>query len=108
QYVIEQLYKLTKGKAILTTGVGQHQMWAAQYYDFDKPRNFITSAGLGAMGFGYPAAMGAKVACPDTEVIDIDGDGSVLMNVQELACAHVEKIAAKAIILNNQHLGMVV
>jgi len=108
QYVIEQLYKLTKGKAILTTGVGQHQMWAAQYYDFDKPRNFITSAGLGAMGFGYPAAMGAKVACPDTEVIDIDGDGSFLMNVQELACAHVEKIAAKAIILNNQHLGMVV
>ena len=108
QYVIEQLHKLTKGKAILTTGVGQHQMWAAQYYDFDKPRNFITSAGLGAMGFGYPAAMGAKVACPDTEVIDIDGDGSFLMNVQELACAHVEKIAAKAIILNNQHLGMVV
>jgi acetolactate synthase-1/2/3 large subunit len=108
QYVIQQLYKLTKGKAILTTGVGQHQMWAGQYYDFDKPRTFITSAGLGAMGFGYPAAMGAKVACPDVEVIDIDGDGSFLMNVQELACAHVEKIAAKAIILNNQHLGMVV
>jgi len=108
QYVIEQLYKLTKGKAILTTGVGQHQMWAGQYYDFDKPRTFITSAGLGAMGFGYPAAMGAKVARPDVEVIDIDGDGSFLMNVQELACAHVEKIAAKAIILNNQHLGMVV
>jgi acetolactate synthase-1/2/3 large subunit len=99
---------MTKGKAILTTGVGQHQMWAGQYYDFDKPRTFITSAGLGAMGFGYPAAMGAKVACPDVEVIDIDGDGSFLMNVQELACAHVEKIAAKAIILNNQHLGMVV
>jgi acetolactate synthase-1/2/3 large subunit len=108
QHVIEQLYKLTKGQAILTTGVGQHQMWAGQYYDFDKPRTFITSAGLGAMGFGYPAAMGAKVACPDVEVIDIDGDGSFLMNVQELACAHVEKIAAKAIILNNQHLGMVV
>ena len=108
QYVIEQLYKLTKGQAILTTGVGQHQMWAAQYYDFDKPRTFITSAGLGAMGFGYPAAMGVKVTCPDVEVIDIDGDGSFLMNVQELACAHVEKIAAKAIILNNQHLGMVV
>jgi len=108
QYVIEQVCQLTKGKAILTTGVGQHQMWAAQYYDFDRPRTFITSAGLGAMGFGYPAAMGAKVACPDVEVIDIDGDGSFLMNVQELACAHVEKIAAKAIILNNQHLGMVV
>jgi acetolactate synthase-1/2/3 large subunit len=108
QYVIEQLYKLTKGEAIVTTGVGQHQMWAAQYYDFDKPRTLITSAGLGAMGFGYPAAMGAKVARPDLEVVDIDGDGSFLMNVQELACAHVEKIAAKAIILNNQHLGMVV
>jgi acetolactate synthase-1/2/3 large subunit len=108
QYVIQLLYKLTKGQAILTTGVGQHQMWAGQYYEFDKPRTFITSAGLGAMGFGYPAAMGAKVACPDVEVIDIDGDGSFLMNVQELACAHVEKIAAKAIILNNQHLGMVV
>ena len=108
QYVIEQVCQLTKGKAILTTGVGQHQMWAAQYHDFDRPRTFITSAGLGAMGFGYPAAMGAKVACPDVEVIDIDGDGSFLMNVQELACAHVEKIAAKAIILNNQHLGMVV
>jgi acetolactate synthase I/II/III large subunit len=108
QYVIEQLYKLTKGKAILTTGVGQHQMWAGQYFDFEKPRTFITSAGLGAMGFGYPAAMGAKVACPDVEVIDIDGDGSFLMNVQELATAHIEKIAAKAIILNNQHLGMVV
>lgn len=108
QYVIEQLYKLTKGGAIITTGVGQHQMWAGQFYDFDKPRTFITSAGLGAMGFGYPAAMGAKVARPDMQVIDIDGDGSFLMNVQELATAHIEKIAAKAIILNNQHLGMVV
>ena len=108
QYVIEQLYKLTKGEAIITTGVGQHQMWAGQFYDFAKPRSFITSAGLGSMGFGYPAAMGAKVACPGSEVIDIDGDGSFLMNVQELATAHIEKIAAKAIILNNQHLGMVV
>jgi len=108
QYVIEQLYKLTDGKAIITTGVGQHQMWAAQFYNFDKPRTFLTSAGLGAMGFGYPAAVGAKVACPETEVIDIDGDGSFLMNIQELATAHIEKIPAKAIILNNQHLGMVV
>ncbi len=108
QYVIEQLYKLTNGKAIITTGVGQHQMWAGQYYNFDQPRTFITSAGLGSMGFGYPAAVGVKVACPDAEVIDIDGDGSFLMNVQELATAHIEKIAAKAIILNNQHLGMVV
>lgn len=108
QYVIEELYKLTKGEAIITTGVGQHQMWAGQFYQFDKPRTFLTSAGLGAMGFGYPAALGAKVGCPDREVVDIDGDGSFLMNIQELATAHIEKIAAKAIILNNQHLGMVV
>ena len=108
QHVIQLLCKMTKGEAILTTGVGQHQMWAGQYYDFDSPRTFITSAGLGAMGFGYPAAMGAKVAMPDREVVDIDGDGSFLMNIQELATAHIEGIAAKAIILNNQHLGMVV
>lgn len=108
QYAIQLLNELTKGDAIITTGVGQHQMWAAQFCDFLKPRTLITSAGLGAMGFGFPAAMGAKVACPDREVIDIDGDGSFLMNVQELACAKVEGIAAKAIILNNQHLGMVV
>jgi acetolactate synthase I/II/III large subunit len=108
QYVIKLLYELTQGDAIITTGVGQHQMWAGQYYDFSRPRQFLTSAGLGAMGFGFPAAMGAKVAHPDKQVIDIDGDGSFLMNVQELACAHIEGIAAKAIILNNQHLGMVV
>lgn len=108
QHVIRELYDLTKGDAIITTGVGQHQMWAGQFYDFVKPRTFVTSAGLGSMGFGYPAAMGAKVARPDKEVIDIDGDGSFLMNVQELATAHIEGIAAKAIILNNQHLGMVV
>lgn len=108
QHVIRELCRMTKGEAILTTGVGQHQMWAGQFYDFDKPRHFLTSAGLGAMGFGYPAAMGAKIACPDKQVVDIDGDGSFLMNVQELATAHIEGIAAKAIILNNQHLGMVV
>ena len=108
QMVIEMLYELTSGEAILTTGVGQHQMWAGQYYLSDNPRQLITSAGLGAMGFGYPAALGAKVARPDKQVIDIDGDGSFLMNVQELATARIEKIAAKAIILNNQHLGMVV
>ncbi|HXT39478.1 MAG TPA: thiamine pyrophosphate-binding protein, partial [Candidatus Angelobacter sp.] len=108
QMVIETLYELTGGEAILTTGVGQHQMWAGQYYQFKFPRQFLTSAGLGAMGYGYPAALGAKVACPDRQVIDIDGDGSFLMNVQELATAHIEKIAAKALILNNQHLGMVV
>jgi len=108
QYVIELLCKMTKGEAIITTGVGQHQMWAAQYYATDHPRSFLTSAGLGAMGFGYPAALGAKVAFPDKQVIDIDGDGSFLMNIQELAMAYAEGIAAKAIVLNNQHLGMVV
>jgi acetolactate synthase-1/2/3 large subunit len=107
QEAVEILYELTKGDAIITTGVGQHQMWAAQFYRFDNPRRYISSLGLGAMGFGYPAALGAKVACPDKEVIDIDGDGSFLMNVQELATAKIEKISAKAMILNNQHLGMV-
>jgi acetolactate synthase-1/2/3 large subunit len=108
QYVIRLLHELTGGRAIITTGVGQHQMWAGQYYDFSQSRQFITSAGLGAMGFGFPAALGAKVGRPDLQVVDIDGDGSFLMNIQELACAHVEGIGAKAIILNNQHLGMVV
>ncbi len=108
QEAVEVLYELTKGDAIITTGVGQHQMWAAQFYHYDKPRTYLSSLGLGAMGFGYPAALGAKVAFPDKEVIDIDGDGSFLMNIQELATAKIEKIAAKALILNNQHLGMVV
>jgi acetolactate synthase-1/2/3 large subunit len=107
QMAIETLYELSKGEALITTGVGQHQMWAAQFYKFKHPRQLLTSAGLGAMGYGYPAALGAKVAFPDKQVVDIDGDGSFLMNVQELATAHIEKIAAKAIILNNQHLGMV-
>ena len=108
QLVIQRLCELTKGEAIITTGVGQHQMWAGQFYDFSKPRTFLTSGGLGTMGFGYPTALGAKVACPKKQVIDIDGDGSFLMNVQELATSKVEKIDAKVIILNNQHLGMVV
>jgi acetolactate synthase-1/2/3 large subunit len=108
QEAVQALYELTKGDAIITTGVGQHQMWAAQFYRFDEPRRYISSLGLGAMGFGYPAAIGAKVACPDKQVIDIDGDGSWAMNIQELATAHIEKIGAKAMILNNQHLGMVV
>jgi acetolactate synthase I/II/III large subunit len=107
QMAIEMLYQESKGEAIITTGVGQHQMWTAQFYKFKYPRQLLTSAGLGAMGYGYPAALGAKVAFPEKEVVDIDGDGSFLMNVQELATAHIEKIAAKAIILNNQHLGMV-
>ena len=108
QKAIELLYELTGGEAIITTGVGQHQMWAGQYYKYTFPRQLLTSAGLGAMGYGYPAAMGAKVACPERQVVDIDGDGSFLMNIQELATAYIEKIAVKALILNNQHLGMVV
>jgi acetolactate synthase-1/2/3 large subunit len=108
QEAVQTLHELTKGDAIIVTGVGQHQMWAAQFYRFNEPRRYISSLGLGAMGFGYPAALGAKVARPDKEVIDIDGDGSFMMNIQELATAHIEKINAKAMILNNQHLGMVV
>jgi acetolactate synthase-1/2/3 large subunit len=108
QMAVELLYELTGGDAIITTGVGQHQMWAGQYYRYQRPRQFLTSAGLGSMGYGFPAALGAKVAFPKRQVIDIDGDGSFLMNIQELATAHIEKIAAKAVVLNNQHLGMVV
>jgi acetolactate synthase-1/2/3 large subunit len=108
QYVIKRLCELTKGDAIITTGVGQHQMWAGQHFTFNSPRTFLTSAGLGSMGFGYPAALGAKIGRPDKQVVDIDGDGSFLMNVQELATAYIEGIAAKVIVLNNQHLGMVV
>ncbi len=108
QEAIEALYEETKGDAIITTGVGQHQMWAAQFFKFREPRTYISSLGLGTMGFGLPAAIGAKVACPDREVINIDGDGCFMMNIQELATAKVEKINAKTIILNNQHLGMVV
>ncbi len=108
QHVISLLSEMTKGQAIITTGVGQHQMWAGQFYTYKNPRSYITSAGAGSMGYGYPAALGAKVGCPDKQVIDIDGDGSFVMNIQELATAHIEKIAAKAIVLNNQHLGMVV
>jgi len=108
QLAIQLLYKMTEGKAIITTGVGQHQMWAAQYYPFDSPRNWITSGGLGSMGFGLPSALGCAAARPNDMVIDIDGDGSFLMNVQELATAWVEKLAVKSVILNNQHLGMVV
>lgn len=109
QFAIELLYEMSKDRdTIITTGVGQHQMFAAQFYKFNKPRRFITSAGLGSMGYGYPAAIGAKMACPECEVIDIDGDGSFIMNVQELALAKVENINVKCMILNNQHLGMVV
>lgn len=107
QYVIETLCRLTKGQAIIVPGVGQHQMWAAQYYDYSKPRSLLTSGGLGSMGMGLPSAMGAKVACPDRIVVNIDGDGSFQMNIQELGTLNAEEIDVKMIILNNQHLGMV-
>jgi acetolactate synthase-1/2/3 large subunit len=95
-------------ETIVTTGVGQHQMWAAQYFGMNRPRLWVTSGGLGSMGYGYPAALGVKVAHPDKQVIDIDGDGSFLMSVQELATCYCEGLPVKVIVLNNQHLGMVV
>ncbi|MDR2438657.1 MAG: biosynthetic-type acetolactate synthase large subunit [Planctomycetaceae bacterium] len=109
QYAIEELWKATQDReTIIATGVGQHQMWSTQYYRFVKPRTWISSAGLGTMGFGLPAAMGAKLACPEKLVIDIDGDGSFQMNIQEMATCYCEKIPVKVMLLNNQHLGMVV
>ncbi|KAK9066402.1 hypothetical protein SSX86_013724 [Deinandra increscens subsp. villosa] len=108
QYAIHVLDELTGGNAIISTGVGQHQMWAAQFYKYNKPRQWLTSGGLGAMGFGLPAAIGAAVARPDAVVVDIDGDGSFIMNVQELATIRVENLPVKIMLLNNQHLGMVV
>jgi acetolactate synthase-1/2/3 large subunit len=107
QCVIETLYRLTKGKAIITTEVGQNQMWAAQFYPFDEPNTFITSGGLGTMGFGLPAAIGAQVACPGRLVVDVAGDGSIQMNSQELATAVDNQLPVKIVILNNGHLGMV-
>ncbi|MDH4226169.1 MAG: biosynthetic-type acetolactate synthase large subunit [Deltaproteobacteria bacterium] len=107
QYVIERIYALTKGDAIITTEVGQNQMWAAQFYKFDKPRTFLTSGGLGTMGYGFPAAIGAQVAYPKKTVIDIAGDGSIQMNIQELATAVEYGLPVKVAILNNHFLGMV-
>ena len=107
QFVVEKLYELTKGKAIVTTEVGQNQMWAAQYYHFDQPNCFITSGGLGCMGFGLPAAMGAQAACPDKLVVDIAGDGSIQMNIQEMATVMQHNLPVKIVILNNRYLGMV-
>ena len=107
QFVVEKIYELTKGDAIITTEVGQNQMWAAQYYHFDRPNCFITSGGLGCMGFGMPAAIGAQIACPDRLVVDIAGDGSIQMNIQEMATAVQYNLPIKIAILNNQYLGMV-
>jgi acetolactate synthase-1/2/3 large subunit len=107
QYMIRALYEATGGDAIVTSDVGQHQMWAAQHYDFPAPRRWINSGGLGTMGFGLPAAMGAKVGCPDQTVVCIAGDGSVQMNMQELATCAQENIPIKVFIMNNRYLGMV-
>jgi acetolactate synthase-1/2/3 large subunit len=107
QAVIEALYRETGGDAVITTEVGQNQMWAAQYYLFDKPRRFLTSGGLGTMGFGMPAAMGAALGLKGRPVIDIAGDGSIQMNIQELATISINRIPVKVIILNNEYLGMV-
>ena len=107
QFVVEKLYELTRGRAIITTEVGQNQMWAALHYLFDQPGHFITSGGLGCMGFGLPAAIGAQVARPDKLVIDIAGDGSIQMNIQEMATAVQSKLPIKVVILNNRYLGMV-
>ncbi|MHB1421609.1 MAG: biosynthetic-type acetolactate synthase large subunit [Gemmataceae bacterium] len=113
QYAIERLWHILRERGqldntIISTGVGQHQMWTAQYFHFNVPRHWLTSGGLGAMGFGLPAALGAQAAHPSKTVVDIDGDGSFLMNIQELACAFTEKLPVKVLLLNNQHLGMVV
>jgi acetolactate synthase-1/2/3 large subunit len=109
QQAIAELSRLTANRdTIITVGVGQHQMWSAQFYKFRRPRTWLSSSGLGTMGFGLPAAMGAKVAHPESLVIDIDGDGSILMNIQEFATCHCENIGVKVLLLNNQHLGMVV
>jgi len=113
QHAIHRLWEIIRDRGqlddtIVSTGVGQHQMWAAQYFHFNTPRRWISSGGLGSMGFGLPSAMGAQAAHPLKTVIDIDGDGSFLMNVQELACCFTEKLPVKVLLLNNQHLGMVV
>src|SRR5215218_1039432 len=107
QFMVESMYEATEGDAIITSDVGQHQMWAAQYYHFDKPRRWLNSGGLGTMGFGLPAAIGAKVACPDETVVCLAGDGSLIMNVQEFATASHHDIPVKVFLMNNGYFGMV-
>lgn len=107
QFVVEKIYEVTQGDAIITTEVGQNQMWAAQFFKYDKPRRWLSSGGLGTMGYGFPAAIGAQLAHPDKLVIDIAGDGSIQMNIQELATAVINKLPVKVAILNNRYLGMV-
>lgn len=107
QYVVESLYKVTKGDAYVTSDVGQHQMWAAQFYKFDKPRRWINSGGLGTMGFGLPAAMGVQLAFPDATVVCVTGEGSIQMNIQELSTLRQYGLPVKIVNLNNRYLGMV-
>jgi acetolactate synthase-1/2/3 large subunit len=107
QYVVEMIYKATRGEAIIATEVGQNQMWAAQFYQYTKPRTFISSGGLGTMGYGFPASIGAQIGRPEKIVFDIAGDGSFQMNIQELATAANYKVPVKIAILNNGYLGMV-
>jgi acetolactate synthase-1/2/3 large subunit len=107
QFVIEEICAVTGGQAVVATEVGQNQMWAAQYYRVDQPRHFLTSGGLGTMGYGFPAAIGAQFGCPQATVWDIAGDGSIQMNIQELATAVQHKLPVKVAILNNGYLGMV-
>ncbi|MEA1960163.1 MAG: biosynthetic-type acetolactate synthase large subunit [Bacillota bacterium] len=107
QYIIEKINELTAGQAVICTEVGQHQMWAAQYYKYKNPRSFLSSGGLGTMGYGFPAAIGAKVGCPELPVFDIAGDGSIQMNIQELGTAAQYKLPVIICILNNHFLGMV-
>lgn len=107
QYVVEEIYNVTKGEAIICTEVGQNQMWAAQFYKFMKPRTMLSSGGLGTMGYGFPAAIGAQIGRPGAAVFDIAGDGSIQMNIQELATAVINKLPVKVAILNNCYLGMV-
>ena len=107
QFMVEAMFEATDGQAIITSDVGQHQMWAAQYYGFTRPRQWINSGGLGTMGFGLPSAMGAKVACPDDNVVCLAGDGSLIMNIQEMATCVTEGIPVKVFLMNNGYLGMV-
>src|SRR5690606_23784535 len=107
QWVVEEIYRSTRGEAVIASDVGQHQMWVAQYYRFDHPRSHLTSGGLGTMGFGFPAAIGAKLGVPDRPVIAVTGDGGFQMTSQELGLLSELNIPVKVAIINNRYLGMV-